>query len=256
MGERTAFEVGRLYQPIKQIADVLTASQKDIFIRLPGLEEYWPCGIRTSAGQLAEHGGGGSSLTMFGTVPTGFDGDSYAHLGNGVNYFNQGSVAGITGGETYIDAAIRGLTVGGWFMVDTQPSGSSDTLISRDGTAPQRGYQLSWTTVNLPRFGASGTGAAIIFATGPTATTGVWHFIVGRFTPSTEIAIFVDGDKTVNVTAIPATVNVSTAAFQVGRRALDDSSIIHAKARDVFVCAAALEDDIIAALRANSQPAS
>ncbi len=256
MGERTAFEVGRLYQPIKQIADVLTASQKDIFIRLPGLEEYWPCGIRLNGGALADHARGGVHLSEVGAVPTGFDGDSYAHLGNGVNYFSGSGVGGITGSETYIDATIRGLTIGGWFMMDTQPVGNADVFISKDDVPPQRGYRLDWTAANVPRFGASGTGAAVIFANAPASTIGVWHFIVGRYTPSTEIAVFVDGDKTSNTTAIPATIFVSSSPFQVGRRGTDDTSIPHAKARDLFICAAALEDDIIAAIRANSQPAS
>lgn len=254
MGLEEAFEIAQVGVQVKRIADVLTASQKDVFIRLPGLEQYYPGGIRTPSGQLADHAKGGAHVNQVGAVPTGFDGDAYVHLGNGVNYFTVLNVGSITGTETYISSSIRGFTVGCWIMVDTTPPSAAHGIISRDGVAPQRGHLLTWDNLDQPRFAMSGTGAAIVSAVAPPSTTGVWHFIVGRFTPSTEVAVFVDGDKTVNTTAIPSSMFVSSQNFEVGRRGNSDGAIIHAKMRDMFICAAALEDDIIADLRANSLP--
>lgn len=253
MSAKTAFEVGRLFQPIKAIADVLTASQKDVFVRLPGLLAYWPMGIRFSSGAVVEHGGAGDALVQTGICSVGYDGNSFAHLGDGVNYLSASSAFGVTGLETYIDVSLRGLTIGGWFMIDSSPSILSG-LISKDKPSPDRGYVLGWTTSEAPQFQVSGNGTSVSSVVGGGSTTGQWHFVVGRFIPSAEIAIFNDGDKSANVTAIPASVNVSTQAFEVGRTYNDNSRVIDGKARDVFVCAVALSDALIEETRAASVP--
>lgn len=253
MSEDTAFEVGRLYQPIKAIADTLVASQKDIFVRLPGLIAYYPMGIRNQSGHTVEHSGTGVNLIQQGTCATGYDGNSFAHLGSGTNYLFGASLYGITGLEAWITASLRGLTVGGWFMVDSTP-GVDSGLISKDAPAPNRGYALAWAATNAPLFETSSTGAAAVRATGGVGATGVWHFIVGRHIPSTEVAVFMDGDKSTNTTAVAAAINVSPQAFEVGRFFADNTRIIHGKTRDVFVCAAALSDALIEQIRVTSTP--
>lgn len=253
MSKESAFEVGRLYQPIKAIADTLVASQKDVFVILPGLAGYYPMGIRNQSGHEVEHSGTGVNLIQQGTCPTAYDGNSFVHLGSGTNYLFGSSLYGITGLETWITPSLRGLTVGGWFMADSTPAVGGG-LISKDVVTPNRGYALAWFTANDPFFLTSGNGTAIQVVSAPAQSLGVWHFIVGRFIPSTEIAVFVDGDKTVNITAIPVSLNVSTQAFEVGRYFNDNTRVFHGKARDVFVCAAALSDALIEQIRVTSTP--
>ncbi len=253
MSDKTAFEVGRLYQPIKAIADTLVASQKDIFVRLPGLVAYYPMGIRL-AGNVVEHGGSGLVLSQTGTCQVGFDGNAFTHLGNGTNYVQSTSAQfGITGLETWINPSLRGLTVGGWFMTDSSPALDSG-FISKDQTSPNRGYVLGWQAADNGFFQVTGTGAAMVTAFTPGLSLGVWNFIVGRFTPSTEVAIFSNSDKGVNTTAVPASQFVSPQAFNVGRYYADNARIVHGKARDVFVCASALSDQVIEQLRVTSVP--
>ncbi len=253
MSEESALEVGRLYVPIKAIADTLTAAQKDIFVRLPALIAYWPMGIRDLSGNVKDHSGALETLTQVGTCETGYDGNSFVHLGNGTNYLNRATGFGITGLETWVTASLRGLTLGGWFMVDTTPTTSSG-LISKDAPAANRGYSLTYDTADQPGFNMSGTGAAILSAVGQGVQTGQWHFIVGRFIPSTEVAVIVDGDKAVNTTAIPASEFVSSQPFEIGRFFADNNRVIHGKVRDVFVCAAALSDALIEETRVTSVP--
>lgn len=254
MSDRTAFEVGRLYQPIKTIADTLVASQKDIFVRLPGLVGYWPSGIRAASGQVVEHGGSGFNLFQTGACPVGFDGNSFAHLGNGTNFvWSSSTQLGLTGTETWISSSIRGLTVGAWFMVDTSPTISTG-LMGKDGVASDRGYAVDWLGTNAPRFGVSGTGGAVVLATGGVQAIGQWIFIVGRFIPSTEVSVIVNGDKSVNTTAVPASVFGSSQNFEVGRYFNDNTRIIHGKVRDAFLCASALSDEVIEELRVTSVP--
>ena len=253
MAADTAFEVGRLYAPLKAISDVLTASQKDLFVGLPGIQGYYPMSITGATGTSVNHTGGGGPLTQTGVVPVGYDGNSYRHLGNGTNFLAGSGLYGITGTETFISSALRGLTVGGWFMVDTTPAAIAG-VISKDGAAAQRGYVLAWTSADVVRFGVSLSGGSIVQVNSPAAAISQWHFLAGRYIPSTEIAVFVDGDKTVNTTAIPSSIFVSSQAFEIGRHFNDNARVLHAKTRDVFICAAALSDEILEELRQSSAP--
>lgn len=254
MSLEEALEISLVGQQVKRIADVLTASQKDVFVRLPALQGYWPCGIRSGVGDLIDHSSVGANLTQVGTPTVGYDGNSYSLLGFGTNYFSGVGAGAILGTETFVDATIRGLTVGCWFMVDTVPGAFNYGLISRWGSTIQRSYAIQYTNTGFMRFSASGTGASVISATSGPVTTGVWHFAAGRFTPSAEVAVIVDGAKTVNTTAIPAALFNSSQAFEIGRNSATNNNIFQGKVRDAFICAAALEDDIITAIRDTSMP--
>jgi hypothetical protein len=253
MGLEEAFELGQIGKDVRRIADVLTTAQHGVIETLPGLQQYWPGGIRTASGGLAEHAGGGTDIAEVGDCPTGFDGDAYTHVGNGTNYFTLSGGGGITGLETWISSSIRGLTVGAWVMADVQ-GGNDEGIITKDTSAPNRGYALLWKSTGAVGFFISGTGAAVSQAVSATAQLATWHFIVGRFTPSTEVAIIVNGEKTVNTTAIPAQVTVSTANIDLGRYLQSASQILSGKLRDVFVCASALTDAQLETVRLATQP--
>lgn len=253
MSADTAMEVGRLFKPISQIANTLVASQRDVFIRLPGLVAYWPMGIKFLDGDVAEHSGTSFSLAQVGLCPTGYDGNAFTHLGNGVNYLTAPAPFDITGLETFITPSLRGLTMGGWFMFDATPAANSG-IMTKDKLSPNRGYTMTYHNTNTVRFHVSGNGASIVSVISQTAPLSIWHFCVARFIPSTEIATFVDGDKSTNTSVIPASLNVSTQAFEVGRQFNTDSLTLHGKARDAFICASALSDQIIEEVRTASAP--
>ncbi len=253
MSKESAFEVGRLYQPIKAIADTLVASQKDQFVRLPGLAGYYPMGIRNQSGHAVEHSGANANLLQTGTCATGYDGNSFAHLGNGTNYLFGAGLYQITGLETWISSSIRGLTLGCWVMVDSYPS-IQGGICSKFGVITDYGYSLLVHTANEFRFIVSSNGSATFAADGIVPNLGQWYFVAGRFTPSSEVALFVDGNKDVNTTAIPASINVSAQAFELGRYLVDNARILHGKVRDVFICASALSDALIEEIRATSAP--
>ncbi len=253
MSLESAFEVGRLFDPINRIAATLVASQKDVFVRLPGLVAYWPMGMR-AAGSVTDHTGNGFTLSQTGTCPVGYDGNSFAHIGNGTNYVSNSSAQlGLSGLETWVSSSMRGLTLGGWFMIDALPSINSG-LVTRFGVVTNYGYALALQASGAVFGIISSNGSATFFAQSPVTTLGVWHFLALRFTPSTEVAVFVDGDKTVNSTAIPASMFVSSQALEVGRYQADNTRITHGKSRDVFVCASALSDALIEEIRTTSVP--
>lgn len=253
MSKESAFEVGRLYQPIKAIADTLSASQKDVFVRLPGLLAYWPMGIRDLGGVVIEHGGAGNWLVQTGICPTGYDGNAFVHLGNGTNFLNAGAAFGVTGLETFISSSLRGLTIGGWFMIDSTPVVNGG-MISKDKLSPDRGYTLVYQAAGVISFLVSGNGASTVGVSSAAVSLATWHFVAARFAPSAEIAIIVDGNKDVNTSVIPASLNISAQAFEVGRQFDDNSQVLHGKVRDVFICAAALSDALIEEVRVTSMP--
>ncbi len=253
MGENTAVEVGRLYPPLKAIADVLTASQKDVFVRLPGLLGYWPMGIREApAGKVMEHSYGGLPLTQVGVVPTGYDGNSFVHLGDGINYLFSTSGT-VTGTETFIDTNINGLTFGCWLSIDGY-GGSNSGVISKDGAATNRGYSMFFTSAGAMGVAISGNGASTFSAAGAVVPLSSWAFVCGRFIPSTEIAVFVNSIKSVTAVAIPAAIYLTTQQFEIGRFFNADSTVAHARVRDAFLCAAALTDEQVSEIRLSSAP--
>lgn len=135
----------------------------------------------------------------------------------------------------------EGLTLGGWFYSDTP--GTYCGLMSKFVAAGnQRSYLLD-TDTDAPRFFVSTDGSTLKGAVSTvTHDHGVWFFAAGRWTPSTEVAVWCNTTKTVNTTTIPATVYNSTAVFKIGTY---DSYFLNGKASLCWLCAAALSDDII-----------
>jgi len=248
-----AFEVGRLYGPIKAISDILTSPGKEIFIGLPGIEGYYPMSVVGASGDAINHSGIDAQLTQVGTAPLGYDGNSFRSLGSGTNYFSKSSLYGLTGLETFIDSALRGFTIGGWFFINSFPSGAGG-LISRDGIATNRGYVMFIGSTGAIRVLMSGNGTSVFFINSADVPLTEWLFIVARYIPSTEISVFVNGVKTTNTTSIPASCFVSTQDFEVGRYFNADANIVDAKVRDVFICRSALSDALIEGIRTATAP--
>lgn len=255
MSYETAFEVGRLFLPLKTIADAINPVERDPFIHLPALRGYWPMSTVTRLGDAVDHSNVSTNLLPVGSPLFNFDGNAYIQLGVGNDYLITTTPDfSITGTEAWIASSLRGLTIGGWFWVDTS-SGLDRGLITKDVVSPNRGYLLYWDSIDRPGFFASGDGTAGVGVLAPVQALNEWHFLVGRFTPGGEVAVFVNGNKTANTTSIPAAINVSTQNFEVGRYYNDNNRIIEGRARDVFICAAALSDETLSDLYQATRPA-
>jgi hypothetical protein len=130
----------------------------------------------------------------------------------------------ITGGEAGIGSTQRGLTMGAWVYYDNTASASEYIMSKRQESDTQISYGLRRNASGYPVFQISsdGTDTGIVEATGTTVIPqGQWTFVVGRFDPSTEMAVFANGSEDVNTTSIPATIYVGTADFMMAAR--DDS---------------------------------
>ena len=71
-------------------------------------------------------------------------------------------------------------------------------------------------------------------------TLSAWHFAVMRFTPGTEVLLFVDGTGYTDAVGVPATIFNSTAAFAIGRPGSLNAYYMDGRASLCFLCATAL----------------
>ena len=175
----------------------------------------------------------------------------YVDLDGAGDYLSRADEAAldILGTEAHLDADWRGLTVGGWSWFDNLTR--TEGLLSKwnDSGVNQRSYLLlKDTATDRLRFLVSTDGTAVVNVTSsvvPTASK--WHFTVGRFDPSAELAVYVNGVWTVNTTGIPASIFASTADFHIGRY---DGTPDYLDGRQSisFLCAAYLSDDAVGAL--------
>lgn len=157
----------------------------------------------------------------------------------------------ILGTEAYI--ANPGLTLGGWFWCDAPSMGVVAGYIAKYNAAGnQQAYELFKSVTNFPTFGISTDGINNVYAIHTTAqVVGTWNHIVGRFTPSTELAIFLNGIKITNVVAIPASIFDSSASLRIGDIR---ATYLDGRASQCFISAAALSDAQIGMLYQAGRP--
>lgn len=223
------------------------------FLGLPGLRGFWPM---TSVGGTAlayDMSGQGRTLTFNGNPEYGHaDGVGYIDFDGTGDYLSLADASGldITGTETYVASACRGLTIGGWFAPDS--ASASDMYMSKYNSvgSDQRSYLL-WQSSGRPYFSISldGTVGTRIDATAPDAvTTDQWQFIVGRFIPSTELSIHVNGVKTSLTSGVHASIHSGTAPLEIGSYNAGVGGPYDGKASRLFLEVMALDDDYLNAL--------
>jgi len=222
------------------------------FLALPGLVGFWPMSsVDVSSGDAYDVSGQARRITYTGN-PT------YNAYNNSVPYIDfdgAGDYLALTdaadldiiGNEAHNASAVRGLTMGGWFWSDsiaTQYALMGKFLAAGN----QRSYWLQFAS-SQANFAVStdGVSTAINVSNGTNLTTGAWYFVVGRFIPSTQIAVFVNNVKTSNTTSIPATIFSGTADFDIG--AFSGGVLpLNGRASMCFLCANQLSDSLISNL--------
>lgn len=245
--------VDNLDRPEKTLNDAIA-----YLLALPALRACWPMSSvdYAVASRARDVSGQGYHLTDNNTPLFNYDELApYAEF-DGVNQYlsrvdgGAANWADILGTETYIAAAARGLTLGGWFYID-QTTGADQGFITKvaGGAINTRSYALRYVNATQCANIAVIDAANALFQidSGSTMSFAAWHYVVGRFDPSTELAIFLDNEKTTNVVAIPAAIIDSTAAVAIGANAIP-SVYLDGRASLCFLCAAMLSDEIIMTL--------
>ena len=221
-----------------------------MYLGLPGLRGFWPMSsVAYTNPQCLDISGNGLHLTNVNVAQFGTDGlPPYVDV-DGVNQHllhADGGAANafdVTGTETYITAAQRGLTIGGWFRPDAV---AASFLIGKVGGVGTYSYWLQQTAPIQFEVSVDGTAVTSVGGTNPIIST--WRFIVGTFAPSTELAIFIDDEvKAVNVAGIPASIFDSASNFVIGANS-GGVTLFNGKASMCFLCAALVPDATIGSL--------
>ncbi len=224
------------------------------FLGLPGLRGLWYPGDADDTGAVYDISGQGRKLTYNGNPFIALQNSLvpyFAFDGTG-DFLSRPDEAGlkVIGNEGYVAAALRGLTIGGWFWADSLAA--SPVLISKYTAAGNlRSYKLDISS-SAVRMIVSGTGADAFVATTGAIAAANWYFVVGRYTPSTAVAAFVNNNQSTFTTTIPATLFNTTAAFQI---AASDAgtNLLTGRFGLAFLCAAALPNALLTYLFARTR---
>jgi hypothetical protein len=211
-----------------------------------GLRGLWPMSAINDSGSAVDLLGLGN-LDISGTPTYNLTNTvSYAEFNGSTDYVSHADSAlyDILGTETYINSSLRGLTLGGWFWRDT--STGTQALIGKWNPSSNKSYTVSCTTTVFT-FQVSNDGSTEISLNTSTMVQDSWIFVVARFTPSTELAIFTNGTKAVNTTSIPASIFNGNGRFAVGVSYSGAAPIryLNGRASLCFVSASALSDTVI-----------
>lgn len=213
---------------------------------LPGVRGAWTMGDFDESGNQHDLSGQGRTLWYAGNPQYGYTGLApYLALDGTGDYLWRADEAGldISGTESYVAAARRGLTVLAW--VYQNAIGTAQAYVSKWGGAGSYSYLLYKDASDYARFYISSDGAASVIATSTvTLDATTWYFLAGRLRPSAAVDVFVNDALVSNVAGPPASCYNSGANLTLGRLSTGGSSLA-GRLSMVALCACALSDTII-----------
>lgn len=202
------------------------------------LRAYWPMSSTSETPTVLDLSGQGRTLSFNGTVNISVYGDfiPYMDFNGTTGFLNRADEAGLDITGT--------LTLGGWFWADS--GAAIGALIAKwSNAAANQSYALRYTGSNTVQV-LIGDGAASKTLTSTVAfANDAWHFVVGRFSPSAELAIFVDGTWTKNTSSVPAALVNSNQQLEIGRLNVTNGQYLDGRAGKCFISAAALSDTFV-----------
>lgn len=125
----------------------------------------------------------------------------------------------ITGTEGIMASGLAGLSFAAWAQFDNAASAVEPYISLWYESADLRGYRIHRNASGYIQFDVSsaGTAATVKSATHTTPTgSAEWVFTAGRFTPSTEMAVWRNLEKVTNTSSIPASIFQSSGDFRFG----------------------------------------
>lgn len=190
---------------------------------LPLLRGAWPMSAirEIASSRVRDYAEQNNNFNEIGSPLYGYDNlVPYVEFDGAADYLNQndagaGDWADITGTETFVVAAQRGLTFGGWFYPMTTTVAA--TIYGKWGAAGQRSYRLVYTAADAFQAEISDDGTNSDTATSAVSAINNWYCVVARFDPSTTVDVFVNGTWVTAATA-RASVFDSTSSINIGAR--------------------------------------
>lgn len=145
------------------------------------------------------------------------------------------------------------LTLGCWVWFDTESTDTATGLMSKWGASDEQSYMLYKTAGNVLTFDITEDGTTDVVIGDGAANYAIsqWFYVVGRFTPSVEMALFVNGTWYLKDTSVPALIYDSTTAFELGR--YGGANYLDGRMCHAFLCGYAVPDRFIEAMYAHSK---
>lgn len=228
-----------------------------VFMDIPGLVGFWPMSsVQRSTGNAYDVSGQSRTLTYNGN-PTYNIYNSvvpYIDLDGTGDYLSRTDETDldIIGTETIYASAIRGLTMGGWFWENSFAVGNTG-LMSKWGVTGASGaymlYALNGNPTMIIESAGGGTSQAV--GNGLGATAGKWLFVVGRYTPASEVKIYINNQSKTTATAI-ASLRNNAISFEIGNWSTSGLALA-GRAALCFLSANVLPDSLISILYQQSR---
>jgi hypothetical protein len=228
-----------------------------MYMMLMRLRGFWPMSVGRGAGGAADITGGNRLLTNNNTAVHNLQGLVPYISFNGTNQWlhrNDEAIFDILGTEAYVASALRGLTFGAWCRFDVTPVGQEQVIGKYNAIGDQRSYRILRRPDKFIRAQVSVNGIdVVLIESSSLVEIDTWAFLVARFDPSTELAVFINNEKTVNTTGIPASVFNSSSTFDIGANGGGAGEFMDGDVSLAFLCAAALPDYVIYSLYHHSR---
>lgn len=215
-----------------------------MFRSMPALRGLWPFSTVFSNGAVGDISDINHHLTNT-DVDIGLDLVIAYALFNGSSAVLtrvDGADFDITGTETYIVTAQRGLTMGAWVRFDGL--GSLEGIISKwTVSGSQQAYRLFKQANDTIRFEVNNGAVDWPVTSVVTVPATTWTFVAGQFDPGAELAVWVNDTKVSDTSSIPLSVDATTAIFDLGRT--DGGSLFDGRMALPFLYASFLPDYMI-----------
>jgi hypothetical protein len=222
------------------------------YLTLPGLRGLWTMGAVDSTGDVHDYSGQLRTLTNAAGPTLGYA----TTVGLGPCLTFNGTTQRLYRADEGGIAITGAMTCGLWFKPTTLAAADKYLLSKWNATGNQRSWSLYVDAANGYVEGditTDGSTVKSVLNDNPTWTE-EWIFAALRFTPSTELALFVYDQKWVNTTSIPATIYDSTAPLEIGSIGSGGTISFDGQASFAFLCAYALSDVELGYLYQISRP--
>ena len=252
MTERNARTVAAVASDFQKTYDPAFAWKTAVnaVLALPGLRGCWTMSAFDSAGAAQDQSGHGHVLTYAGNPTYNVVGLApYIDFDGAGDYLWRADEADldITGLETYVPAARRGLTFGGWFYVNAL-TGLDGLMAKWDQIAvDERSYMIYGSGANAAAvISQDGTAGTLVTIVNGNFALQTWQQIVGRFDPGASLDCWVNDTVTSQVTAA-ASVFSGAGALNIGNYS-NLLGPLNGRASLCWLCATLLSDTEIKAL--------
>lgn len=232
----------RLNNPAHAMADAV-----GMLKMFPGIVGIWPGSVSGGGSgnknMLVDVSGNALHLTRNGApIFNSSQLRSFVSFDGSADYYTHADAAifDILGTETHIASALRGLTIGAWIFPDNALPAAPEQILTKGGTSA---YLISRGTTGLVNLWISDGVTPVQVAS--TSAVGIgWSFICGRFDPSAEQKLWVNGTTYTNTTSIPASIANVSNPFSIGANG-GGSAFFDGSIALVFLAQSAIPDYFI-----------